>query len=209
MAVDYEYHIKTIDIIRHGEPEGGNVLRGTTDHALTQLGHRQFSARLARHDKSWEQVITSPLQRCYVSAKGVADVMQLPLTVDKLWAEIDYGQWENRPMSELMDESSENFQSLWHDPLNFQAPGGESVAALNERVSYAWQELLQLPARHMLLVTHGGVMRILMYQLLRLDPKAMTQMSIPFAGLLRVKVNLNHPELSSLCLLDGEPLDDV
>lgn len=29
---------KTIDLLRHGEPVGGNVLRGRTDHELTELG---------------------------------------------------------------------------------------------------------------------------------------------------------------------------
>ena len=38
-----------VDLIRHGEPEGGDVFRGHSDHPLTELGWQQFWERIDKH----------------------------------------------------------------------------------------------------------------------------------------------------------------
>lgn len=48
-----------IDIIRHGEPEGGNVFRGRTDHHLTPRGIEQFQQRTECLGHSWNQVVST------------------------------------------------------------------------------------------------------------------------------------------------------
>ncbi|UXD88437.1 histidine phosphatase family protein [Thalassolituus hydrocarboniclasticus] len=179
-----------IDLIRHGEPEGGNVFRGRTDHALTELGRWQFAERVRRFDSRWTRIISSPLSRCHSAAEQLASARNLPLACDERWAEIDYGDWENRDVSEVMAEYADDSRRLWADPLNFCAPNGEPVPQLQQRVGAAWQELLQdHRGEHLLLVSHGGVMRVLAQQLLSLAPEAMNRLAIPYAGLLRFKID--------------------
>ena len=57
-----------IDIIRHGEPVGGRVFRGRTDHCLTERGCEQFQQRIERLGQHWQHVVSSPLLRCKQSA---------------------------------------------------------------------------------------------------------------------------------------------
>ena len=66
------------------------------------------------------------------------------------------------------------------------APDGEPVAQLRERVLSAWTQLVQEHAgQHVLLVSHGGVMRVLVQHLLGLSPEGMSRIAIPYAGFMR------------------------
>ncbi len=176
-----------VDIIRHGEPTGGKVFRGRTDHSLTELGVSQFQQRVKRLGYRWQQVISSPLQRCKQSAELFAEHQQIPLQIEPNLAEIHFGDWENRLVDQVMAE--QNISQLWHDPMNFCAPQGESTAALQERALLAWQQLLSThQGKRILVVTHGGVMRVLAQHLLELAPNAMNKLSLPYAAVMSFKV---------------------
>ncbi|WP_430459999.1 histidine phosphatase family protein [Thalassolituus sp. LLYu03] len=179
-----------IDLIRHGEPEGGDVFRGRINPVLTAQGIWQFERRLELIERPWSRVISSPLSRCLQSAQSLSERLALPLEVDERWIEIDFGDWENRPVADVLREQSAQAKQLWADPLNFCAPGGEPVPALQQRVVAAWTDLLNTyQGEHLLVVCHGGVMRVLAQHLLSLAPDAMNRLSIPYAGLLRFKVD--------------------
>ena len=70
----------TVDFLRHGEPVGGEVLRGRIDHPLSDLGWSQMqkAAALCAELKTsaatprWTHLISSPLQRCRVFAEHLA-----------------------------------------------------------------------------------------------------------------------------------------
>jgi len=58
-----------VDFLRHGEPEGGDILRGRIDPVLTEAGWRHMRAALgvapdATTSRGWQRVINSPLLRC-------------------------------------------------------------------------------------------------------------------------------------------------
>lgn len=176
-----------IDIIRHGEPEGGNVFRGRTDHSLTELGIAQFQQRTQGLGHRWQQVVSSPLMRCQQSAELLAAAHSIPLSIEPNFAEIHFGEWENQSVDKVMAE--ENISQLWQDPMNFCAPQGESTAALQQRTLQAWQQLLKdHQGNRVLVVTHGGVMRVLAQHLLELAPNAMNKLSLPYAAVMSFKV---------------------
>ncbi|HKM27215.1 MAG TPA: histidine phosphatase family protein [Thiopseudomonas sp.] len=176
-----------IDIIRHGEPEGGNVFRGRTDHRLTARGIEQFQQRVQRLDCEWNTVISSPLSRCKQSAELFATEHNLPLHIEANFAEINFGAWENRCVDTVMAE--ENISQMWQDPMNFCAPQGEHTAELQQRTLIGWQDILKNHAENrVLLVTHGGVMRVLAQHLLELAPNAMNKLSLPYAAVMSFKV---------------------
>lgn len=176
-----------IDIIRHGEPEGGNVFRGRTDHHLTELGITQFQQRTQRLGHRWQQVVSSPLMRCKQSAELLATAQSIPLHIEPNLAEIHFGDWENQCVDKVMAE--ENISQLWQDPINFCAPQGEPTAALKQRTLQAWRQLLTAhQGNRVLVVTHGGVMRVLAQHLLELAPSAMNKLSLPYAAVMSFKV---------------------
>jgi alpha-ribazole phosphatase len=181
-----------VDLIRHGQPEGGDVFRGHSDHPLTPLGWQQFWGRIEKHQADWTQVVSSPLLRCQAAAQDLAQRHNLPLRLDARFKELNFGAWENQPVAEVMARQREAAQALWQDPLNFCAPDGEPVAQLRERVLSAWAQLVQEHAgQHVLLVSHGGVMRVLVQHLLGLSPEGMSRIAIPYAGFMRFSLSLN------------------
>lgn len=176
-----------IDIIRHGEPAGGRVFRGHTDHRLTELGIQQFKQRVDRLGHRWDCIVSSPLLRCKQSAELLAAEQGIPLRIEPNVAEIHFGEWENQQVDKVMAEQS--ISQLWQDPMNFCAPNGEPTVALQERTMLAWQKILSTHAgKRTLVVTHGGVIRVLAQRLLELTPNAMNMLSLPHAAVMSFKV---------------------
>lgn len=196
-----------IDLIRHGEPQGGDVIRGVSDHELTQLGVEQFNARIKRHQASWSRIISSPLQRCKASAQTLSQAQNIPLTIDERIRELDFGDWENQPVSQLMN--AQEASVLWGKPMDFTPPNGEPVAQMRERLQDFWQDITQQYINeHLLLICHGGVMRVLMHELFSLKPQAVKQLSIPFAGFIRLNLSIDEQhQFVSLELFDGQAIE--
>lgn len=193
-----------IDIIRHGEPEGGEVIRGRTDHQLTPHGQAQFTARIKRHASPWDYIISSPLARCLTAAQQLSTSQNIPLQVDNRLRELDFGDWENQPIHEVM--ADKQAQILWQNPLQLTPPNGEPVAQLRERLRSLWQELHNYRANsQILLVCHGGVMRVLMHDLFHLPDKTVRQLHIPFAGFIRLQLTVQQKQSCVMLeLFDGQ-----
>jgi alpha-ribazole phosphatase len=69
------------------------------------------------------------------------------------------------------------------------APEGESVTDLRKRVRQGWQDwLADAKGGHRLLVTHAGVMRALLMELIGLDPAHAYRIALPEAAHFQVSV---------------------
>ena len=152
--------MKTLDLLRHGQPEGGNVFRGRTDHPLTDEGWQQMYQSC--ENREWDVIITSPLSRCQEFAHKLADKLQLEVVIAEDFREYDFGLWENQPMDKVFKEDFERLKGMWNDPLNFVAPEGEALSNFEGRVLKAWFGCLARPEERQLIVCHGGVIRILL-----------------------------------------------
>lgn len=184
-----------VDILRHGQPEGGEVLRGRVDHPLTPEGWQQMY-RNTGLDKDapgagpgWTHIITSPLQRCRSFAERVSTSLQLPLSVETDWQEIDYGSWDGMPVTEWRRQAEEQFRAFRQDMSALAPPGGENFVVFRDRVLAAWERIAQMPDdSHVLLVTHGGVMRVVLPTVLGMPLNRTGVLQIPFACLSRIEI---------------------
>jgi len=199
-----------IDVMRHGEPEGkcpegGTILRGSTDHALTPKGWAQARKRaemLLADGNQWDVIISSPLIRCAEFSKSLASAQFAEEDGEKViikgerflikpnWREIHYGDWDGLSTARIWQDQPELMEKMWQDPLEFCAPNGESVKDFSHRLKQAWLELItEFQGKRILLVCHGGVMRLLLQQLLLLAPEAMNRFAIPYAAASRFRVD--------------------
>lgn len=184
----------TIDLLRHGECEGGEIYRGSTDVSLSENGWRQMGAsveaEIALHGSSpWQKIITSPLQRCRQFADCQAQAWGVPVCVNDAFREMHFGDWEGRTIQEVWQTDHEAVTKFYADPGEVSPPNGESMALVQERLLPAWQEVItQHPGQHLLLVQHGGTIRVLLSWLLQMPLTAVTRLEIPYASLSRVKV---------------------
>ncbi|WP_287028112.1 alpha-ribazole phosphatase family protein [Pseudomonas sp. UBA6310] len=151
-----------LDLLRHGETECGGGFRGSLDDALTAAGWEQMRNGIATHGP-WDVLVSSPLQRCAAFADALAAERGLPLHLEADLRELHFGEWEGRSAAELMETDSEALGHFWADPYGFTPPGGEPLAAFETRVLGALARLQRrFAGQRVLLVTHAGVMRLLL-----------------------------------------------
>ncbi len=90
----------TVDLLRHGEPEGGQKFRGAVDDPLSQRGWEQMRAVVGDyHD--WHAIVSSPLIRCAAFAHELAERLNRPLEIVPEFIELSFGVWEGRSVAEV------------------------------------------------------------------------------------------------------------
>lgn len=179
----------TLDLLRHGETELGGGFRGSLDDQLTPTGWQQMRQATASPEH-WDAIVSSPLRRCADFAFELAEQCQLPLVLQDGLRELHFGDWEGRHASELMQEHAEDLGRFWAAPYEFTPPGGEPMLAFEERVLNTVNELYQHRAgEHLLLVTHGGVMRLLTARARRLERDQLLQVEVGHGQRLRLQLD--------------------
>ncbi len=181
----------TVDLLRHGEPGGGDILRGRIDPELTSRGWRQMGASAERADANWTHLYASPLRRCRDFAHHLAQSRRLALRIEDQWQEIDYGDWDGMPISEWRKLAASQFRGFREDITALAPPNGESFVDFRDRVLQAWEGISELPdGSHVLIVTHSGVMRVILPSVLGMPLNQSNPLNIPFACLSRILLSV-------------------
>jgi len=170
-----------IDLLRHGDT-GQRSYRGQLDDNLTALGWSQLRAAVS--GRSWDRIITSPLRRCADFARALAGARGMPLRVDERLAEYHFGTWQGLPVATLAEEQGDALARFWADPVNFPPPGGESFAVFRERLRAALDDVaVEAASQRALVITHGGVIRLLRCESEGRGLGDMTSIDVPHASL--------------------------
>ncbi len=184
-----------LDLLRHGETELGGGLRGSLDDALTDTGWAQMREAVVGQGP-WDRLISSPLQRCARFAEALGTQLHLPVQLEKDLQELHFGAWEGQSAAALMETDADGLGLFWADPYAFTPPQGERVADFATRVLAAVERLhVAYAGERLLLISHGGVMRLLLAQARGLPREqllnvevghgAMFSLSVESAGLLK------------------------
>ena len=123
-------------VVRHGQTAANRsgLLLGRADPPLTEFGQRQAES-VAAVVTGAIRVVSSPLLR----ARQTAETFGLPVTIDDRWTEIDYGELDESPLTEIPSE----LWSRWRKESGFSPPGGESLDAVLDRVRAACADLVE------------------------------------------------------------------
>ncbi len=171
-----------LDVLRHGECQGGEIFRGATDVALSDTGWQQMRASVERGAAPWQHIISSPLRRCREFAEELSDKLEIPLSVDDDWREMSFGHWEGQLRDEVFAREGQAIRAFYLDPVNSAPPDGEAADLLQARVVEAYQRVLaQASGQHVLIVTHGGVIRALLAHVLSMPLQRMFTLDVPYA----------------------------
>ncbi|HSH57294.1 MAG TPA: histidine phosphatase family protein [Halomonas sp.] len=186
--------VTTLDLIRHGEPVGGRMLRGTTDHPLSERGWQQMqdatSGLMVNNEPPWDAIVTSPLARCREFALWLGEMYDLPVTEEAALAEMALGDWEGKTHTEVWETEGDEdrLAALWNDPRRTSPPGGEAPTAFDARVNAAWEELIDAPpGRHVLVVCHLYVTNALLRQVLEQPLSRLLAFDLPYAATCRIR----------------------
>jgi len=136
-------------LVRHGRTaaNAAGLLQGRMNPPLDEVGHeqaRRIGEEIRRAHPTVRRVIASPLVR----AQQTASYLGVPVDTDERWQEIDYGVYEGRPMEDVGAAQ----WARWRSDNAFSVEGGESLAALLERVRPALEEAASEAADHDIVV---------------------------------------------------------
>lgn len=177
-----------LDLLRHGETELGGGLRGSLDDALTANGWAQMRAAVVEQGP-WDRVISSPLQRCARFAEKLGTRLNLPVSLERDLQELHFGAWEGQSAAALMQTDAEGLGLFWADPYSFTPPEGELVSDFSDRVLGAVSRLHQAYAgERVLLISHGGVMRLLLARARGLPREQLLNVEVGHGGLFSLRV---------------------
>jgi 2,3-bisphosphoglycerate-dependent phosphoglycerate mutase len=166
-----KYHII---LLRHGESVGNaeGYHQGQSNFPLTEKGQAQAKA-LAAHwvaeEKAFDRVIASPQSRARQTAEIIASALGYEIEFDPIWMERDNGV-----LSGLRhDDAREKYPPKEFIPL-YEPIGltGESQWELYLRAGLAIQSILhQNPGRY-LVVSHGGLLNMVLKAAFGITPQA-------------------------------------
>jgi alpha-ribazole phosphatase len=177
-----------VDLLRHGETELGGGLRGSIDDALTELGWAQMRAAVAGQGP-WDRLVSSPLQRCARFAEELGAQSGVPVQLEKDLQELHFGAWEGQSAAALMETDAQALGLFWADPYSFTPPQGEPVADFSARVLAALERLHATCAgERILLISHGGVMRLLLAHARGLPREQLLNVEVGHAALFSLTV---------------------
>ncbi|RDH81483.1 MAG: histidine phosphatase family protein [endosymbiont of Galathealinum brachiosum] len=149
-----------IDIIRHGEPEGGRRYRGSSiDDPLSKIGWQQMWDAVPEKPP-WEHIITSPLSRCLKFSEALADTMSIDFSVVENLKEIGFGSWEGRTPEDIKNLEGDALEKFLLDPVNNRPEGAEPLDDFANRIWTVYEDIAeQYHGQHVLVVAHAGVIR--------------------------------------------------
>ena len=149
-----------IDIIRHGEPEGGRRYRGHgIDDPLSKTGWQQMWNAIPEKPP-WDHIISSPLLRCLKFSEALADSMGIQFTVNDNLKEIGFGAWEGRTPDDIKNNEGDALERFLLDPVNNRPPGAEALNDFTARIWTVYEEVAeQYCGQRVLMVGHAGVVR--------------------------------------------------
>ena len=177
-----------LDLLRHGETELGGGLRGSLDDALTAVGWEQMREAVKGRGP-WDRIVSSPLQRCALFARELSQQLALPVSFDKDLQELHFGAWEGCSPAALMETDAEALGLFWTDPYGFTPPQGEPVLEFSARVLSAVSRLQQqFAGERVLVVCHGGVIKLLLARARGLPREQLLQVSVVNGALFGLRV---------------------
>jgi probable phosphoglycerate mutase len=129
-------------LVRHGESTGNvaGVLLGRLDSPLSERGLAQatsVAAVLGRNGRI-SRIISSPLSRAVDTAAALSTGLAVEL--DERWIEVDYGEFDGRPISTV----PAGIWTRWRSDPDFRPPRGETLAEAGVRVRTACAELFAI-----------------------------------------------------------------
>jgi len=183
--------VTTIELLRHGTLVGDDTFRGITDDALSDNGWEQMVAAL--DDKNeWDIIVTSPLSCCREFAEVIAQEEEIDLEINEQLKEIDFGEWEDHTLEELMKHDADLLNAWWQSPTQITPPKGEDFYDFRARVLKSFKALLEeYQGKRILIVTHSGVIRVILMSILGMQDTNLFRLNVDYGSYSKFHIDNN------------------
>jgi len=160
--------------VRHGVTDWNREGRwqGRLDPPLSDGGRREARMGADRPaadlDLRPTRILSSTLARAAETAAIIGAPLGVEVEPDARLVEIGAGEWEGRTHEELAASDGERYRA-WRTTPGYGPPGGEPIPEATERVRALLADVTASDTWPVLLVSHGGTLRILARLLLDLS----------------------------------------
>ncbi|MGP8304821.1 alpha-ribazole phosphatase [Vibrio sp. YIC-376] len=162
--------MKTLNIylMRHGKVDAAPGLHGQSDLKVKESEQQHIAQAWKEQGREVGGIITSPLSRCSDVAQIIAEQQMLPVIENTELKEMAFGDFDGVPF-DMLGDKWKKLESFWQSPAQHTLPNAESLNAFSQRVSSAWSQIINDINDNLLIVTHGGVIRMILAQVLGVD----------------------------------------
>lgn len=173
--------------IRHAETDFAGRFCGHSNPPINERGLGQIQELLETlKAESIDAVYTSDLSRSIATADAIGRAFGLsPIKVPEL-REISFGEWEGLSWPEI-ESRDRAYARRWSETYpGLPAPGGEPFEVFQSRVLIQVKHLLTAASqRCAAVVTHAGVMRVVLRSLCGLDEQEAWERTKAYCGFFR------------------------
>lgn len=161
--------MKRFLLVRHGETSWNreNRIQGWAQVSLNEAGRRQgraLATHLAEAAPDVGLIVSSDLPRAVETVEILQEATypDVPVTVDAGWRERDFGVFQGHHSKRFFEQYPEYAVHRQGRAAAARTPEkGESYLTFRDRVLDQWQTLTEeVTAEEVLLVVHGGVIRV-------------------------------------------------
>ena len=150
-------------LVRHGA-DNDSIRGGWSNHPLTFEGWQQseeLACRLKECNCNAEIIYSSDLLRAKQTAEILAHHLNLGIEYTPDFREVNNGDL----VGMNNDVASKLYPNIYWRKLEWDQcyPNGESPKEFYERVKAAWEKLINREHESIILVTHGGVINVIMH----------------------------------------------
>src|SRR3954453_15423797 len=186
-VIDLEW----VYLARHGQTVWNTQRRrqGQLDSPLTAEGLLQAERAAGRaRTMDIERVCSSPLGRARTTAAIIAAGLGVPVEVIDDLREVHHGRIAGLSDTQIEHEHPHVAAERARDKYRSRFPGGESYADADRRAGRALTQIAATGVRRPLIVAHEMIGRMLLRNLLGLDPQTALSFAHPHEAIYRIQV---------------------
>ncbi|GAC1310578.1 MAG: alpha-ribazole phosphatase [Mucilaginibacter sp.] len=171
-----------IFLIRHTTPAiTKGLIYGRTDVPLADSFAIEKKVIKNKLPVDIDHVFSSPSLRCTLLAREILDTFE----EDKRLMELDFGLWEGETWDSVNRVESEQWMK---DFINNCPPEGETLNEMNNRVISFWEELIRLPYHRIAIITHAGVIRLILATVNSLPLKSIFDLNVNYGEVVSLNI---------------------
>jgi alpha-ribazole phosphatase len=151
----------------------------------------------------FDAVYTSPLKRCHQLAEALCVENSLvhfrdTINLDERLKELHFGDWEMSPWEAI----PRDIFDVWaNDYANLAPPNGETFSQLHARAKTFLNDVnSHSQGKNLLVVTHGGLIRALIAEVLHMPLKRLFRITIDHASVTQLEFNGEVPKVNFINL---------
>ncbi|MDY0190944.1 MAG: histidine phosphatase family protein [Desulfuromonas sp.] len=161
---------KKLTLIRHAAIDNAfdHCYIGRSDLPLSAAGRQQalsLAQRIQQTNSDIDTMWSSPAARAHQTARPIAQQLGLEYTEHQELQEVDFGRWDGLTFDQICALDPQLIDDWAKLDESFCFPNGESQRHFTQRITQLVTSIHSSTSEHLAIVSHGGVIRALICQL--------------------------------------------